>query len=265
MTKSTSVDAGSDSQRVKSAQVFNQQIWLFHGDKGGVGKSFTCHAFVDYQLSANVPVAVLDADTRNPDVFRVFNGKVDCAQVNLRRDDGWMDVIDFIKAHPSQHVAVSLPAGIGESMQKEFVDFCRFIKLKVAGSPQVVLFWVINLFADSVNLLKDSLDSLGSHVSKTVVVRNLVFGEQNAFFLWDESPLRAELESKNTCTTISLPALHLRVTTKLFASDEVLTFSRAAAMPAFANLTPAEQFKLETWITEDVKAPFDRVATFLTS
>jgi len=267
MSKSSSAVAEKVDSVSEKATPFNQRVFLFHGDKGGVGKSFACQAFVDHALAANKPIAVIDADTRNPDVQRALSGNgktTPHASINLRRDDGWMDVIDFIKAHPDKHVAISLPAGIGESMQKEFVDFCRFLKLKVAGHPEVVMFWVINLFADSVNLLRDSLNAVGEHISKVVVIRNLVFGEEKMFFLWDESALRADLESKQKATTISLPALHLRVTSKIFATPEdAMLFSTAMKAPTIFNLSASEQFKLETWVTVDAKKPLDNVSAFL--
>ncbi|WP_207002578.1 hypothetical protein [Trinickia mobilis] len=243
---------------------FDQRVFLFHGDKGGVGKSFSHHVFVDSALAAGVPMAVIEADTRNPDVIRVFEGVTDCQMINLRRDDGWMDVIDFIKAHPDQHIAISLPAGIGEAMQKEFVDFCRFLKLKVPGKPEVVMFWTINLFADSVNLLYDTYKALGEHVSKIVVVRNLIFGDPSMFFLWDESPLKADLELRGVALTISLPALHLRVTSKLFADPTgVMPLSRAVQNPQAFNLLPSEQFKLETYVNFDVKDSMKAVQKFV--
>ncbi|MCD5327982.1 hypothetical protein ACFFU8_08880 [Chromobacterium piscinae] len=243
---------------------FNQQIYLFHGDKGGVGKSFICQAFADYMLLAGHPLAVIDADTRNPDVIRMFDGATECQTINLRRDDGWMEVIDFIKQHADKHIAISLPAGIGEAMQKEFVDFCRFLKMKLPGKPEVVMFWVINLFPDSVNLLKESLNDVGEHVSKVIVVRNTVFGDESMFFIWEESPLKAELEKKKMSMTFSMPALHLRVTSKIFADPEcMMPFSKAATNADAFNLTPSEQFKLETWVTNDAKEPLDQVRAFL--
>lgn len=248
----------------RNKKQFNQQIYLFHGDKGGVGKSFTTQAFADNMLAAGLPLAVIDADTRNPDVIRMFDGSTECQKINLRRDDGWMEVIDFIKQHADKHIAISLPAGIGEAMQKEFVDFCRFLKLKVPGKPEVVMFWVINLFPDCVNLLADSLNAVGEHVSKVIVVRNTIFGDESMFFLWDESPLKAELEKKKISMTISMPALHLRVTSKIFADPEcMMPFSKAATNSDAFGLTPSEQFKLETWVTSDVKEPLDKVRTFL--
>ncbi|MDR5791751.1 hypothetical protein P9281_34960 [Caballeronia sp. LP003] len=264
MAKNTATALVEEPVKAPVGKPFDQTVFLVHGDKGGVGKSMHCQAFTDNLLQAGVPIAVIDADTRNPDVNRMFAGGTVCQKINLRRDDGWMDVIDFIRTHHDKHVIISLPAGIGEDMQKDFLDFCRFLDTKVPGSPKVVMFWVINLFADSVNLLRQSLNDVGQHISKVVVVRNLVFGDEKMFFMWDESPLRAELEGKGVCTTISLPALHLRVTSKLFAAlDGVMPFSKAAQNPHAFDLSPSEQFKLETWVNVDAKAPLDHVRSFV--
>ncbi|WP_205182599.1 hypothetical protein [Burkholderia sp. LMG 13014] len=252
-----------ESGQTNADAVFNQQVFLIHGDKGGVGKSFFHHTFVDRALAGGVPMAVIEADTRNPDAIRVFEGLTDCQTINLRRDDGWMDVIDFIKQHPRQHVAVSLPAGIGESMKKEFTDFCRFLKTKVPGA-KIVLVWLINLFPDSVNLLYETWREIGEHVSKVVVVRNLIFGGEDQFFVWNESPLKADLEGRGVLTTVSLPALHLRVTTKLFADPEsAMPMTQAAANPGAFSFLPSEQFKLENYVNHDLREPLDWVCKFV--
>lgn len=247
----------------KNMTDFNQTVFLVHGDKGGVGKSFTTQSFADYCLNQKIPLGVIDADTRNPDVHRMFDGATVCQRINLRRDDGWMEVIDFIQSNPDKHIVMSLPAGIGEDMQKEFLDFCRYLKTKVRGQPKIVMLWVINLFADSVNLLKKSLDDVGDHISKVIVVRNLAFGDEKMFFLWDESNLKQTLEANQRCITVSLPALHLRVTSKFFAAlDGLMPFTKAAKYPDVFRFTASEQFKLENWATTDVKAPFDAVRAF---
>ena len=242
-----------DSAPAVEAGVFSQKVFLFSGDKGGVGKSFWHHVFTDGSYSAGMPMAVVEADTRNPDVIRVFEGLIDCQMINLRKDDGWMDVIDFVKAHPNQHIAISLPAGIGESMKKEFADFCRFLQTKVPGKPEIVLMWTINLFPDSVNLLYTTWRDIGQYVSKVVVVRNLIFGQEEQFFVWDESALKADLEGRGVATTVSLPALHLRVTLKLFKDpDCAMPMSQAAANPQAFNFMPSEQFKLENYVNHDL-------------
>ena len=37
-------------------------VFVFHGDKGGVGKSLVATTFIEYLLSRGLPVALADAD-----------------------------------------------------------------------------------------------------------------------------------------------------------------------------------------------------------
>ena len=254
MAKTSTATRGEDaSGEVVAAGTgalpFKQRVFLFHGDKGGVGKSFMFHVFVDRAHQRGLDVAVIEADTRNPDVIRIFEGQTVCQMINLRRDDGWMDVIDFVRAHPNHHIAISLPAGIGEAMQKDFEDFCGYLKTKVPGKPEVVMFWLINLFPDSVNLLHTTYQTVGPLIEKIIVVRNLIFGDPDQFFIWDESPFRAEIERTGKATTISLPRLHLRVTSKLGADPEgMMPFSQAVQNPEAFKLLESEQWKLENFL-----------------
>jgi len=192
-------------------------------------------------------------------VIRIFEGQTVCQMINLRRDDGWMDVIDFVRAHPN-HIAISLPAGIGEAMQKDFEDFCGYLKTKGPGKPEVVMFWLINLFPDSVNLLHTTYQTVGPLIEKIIVVRNLIFGDPDQFFIWDESPFRAEIERTGKATTISLPRLHLRVTSKLGADPEgMMPFSQAVQNPEAFKLLESEQWKLENFLNKDLIEPLKQV------
>ena len=47
-------------------------IYFSSGDKGGVGKSLLANALINYSYIKNEKgVVVIDADTRNSDVFRL--------------------------------------------------------------------------------------------------------------------------------------------------------------------------------------------------
>lgn len=229
---------------------------LVHGDKGGVGKSTTAAVLADTLMTSGVKVAIIDADTRNPDVIRMFQ-EADCPRIalNLRAADGWMDAMDFVHQHPGHTFVLSMPAGIGESMQTEFQDFVRFLKSFDTGGRKVelVMWWVINLFADSINLLSRALTVHQGQFDQLVVVRNLAFGPPEQFILWDESPLKSELEKKGALT-VNLPPLHLRVMKKLMNPDTVMPFSMAMdpAVCDQAGFLPSEAFKLRSWFEVDV-------------
>lgn len=213
----------------------------------------------DLLMTAGVKVAIIDADTRNPDVIRMFED-ADCPriQLNLRATDGWMDAMDFVHANPEYTFVLSMPAGIGESMQQEFSDFVRFLKSfgkKDGQGAELIMWWVINLFPDSVNLLDRALVTHQGQFDQVVVVRNLAFGKPEDFIFWNESPLKVTLE-KQGAVTVDLPTLHLRVMKKLMDPETIMPFSLACdpLMSQQIGFQPSEAFKLKTWLDVDVPA-----------
>lgn len=58
-------------------------VHFFHGDKGGVGKSFIAQSFVDWLHTRNITPLVVDSDLRNPDLARMFPDVA--VAVNLRQ------------------------------------------------------------------------------------------------------------------------------------------------------------------------------------
>lgn len=249
MAKRTDTETKVNSSRTRFV--------LAHGEKGGVGKSMTACVLADSLNAAGVPVAIIDADPRNPDVIRMFERVEEIPQIalNLRATDGWMDAMDFVHQHPGYTFVLSLPAGIGETMQQEFTAFVRFLKaFNNSGlSTELILMWVINLFADSVNLLDSALKTHGGQFDQVIVVRNQAFGEPGKFILWDESPLKETLEQQGGIT-VDLPPLHLRVTQKLLNPNTIMPFSMAIDpdMATSIGFTPSEQFVLSNWIKADV-------------
>lgn len=225
------------------------------GDKGGVGKSFVAQALADYCKTKGERVAILESDTRNPDVSRMFNGLVPYAQTNVRSENGWMDVMDFVTKHPGYTIIMNTPAGIGEYMKNDMASFAQFLD----AQPQPVeleMWWTMNVQHDSVNLLNEAYKSYGKYFKRVRVVCNLHFSngdksEHGPFFLWHESPLRGEIERKGG-QTIHFPGLHLRVVSKLFVPDVIMPFSDAAdgTLGEDVKLEISERWKLNQWLGE---------------
>lgn len=228
---------------------------IVHGDKGGVGKSMVAQAIADFLLARGDKVAVIDADTQNPDVSRMFGKSIPCAQANVRSENGWMDVMDFVVQHPGHTIIMNTPAGIGEYMKADMESFSSF--LKDQDTPvEMELWWTMNIQHDSVNLLNEANNAYGTHFSRLRVVCNLHFAngdqsQQGPFFLWNESPLRTRIEKHNGMT-IYFPGLHLRVVAKLFAPGKSIPFSDAAdsALGEDVGLEQSERWKLGKWIKD---------------
>lgn len=228
-------------------------VFIFHGDKGGVGKSWTCSVFTDWLLKRKVPLALVDGDTRNPDVSRMFADSVPAINANLRVHEGWMDLTDFMIAHQDEAIIISLPAGIGGDFKREAPRF--FDTVEMLNRP-VSMFWVINRLPDSVNLLGEAMSVVGDKLSAKIVVKNLFFGDEDKFSRWDNSLTRKKFEAAGG-QTIVLSELHERTVDKLFADNEnIMPFTHAVVpvqeiSKSAHKLTPSENMELMMWLQEN--------------
>lgn len=229
---------------------------ISHGDKGGVGKSVVSEVIVDYLRTHGHKVALIDADTRNPDVYRMFAEKtgVPCMRANLRDENGWMDVMDFVMANPGHYFVMNTPAGIGEHMKRDMDRFSAFLEAENVAI-EIELWWTLNLAHDSVNLLDDALKNYGKYFSNVRVVCNMFHSANDPkhFLLWNQSPLRPSLEKTNGMT-IYFPALHVRVVQKLFDPKNVMPFSDAidVSVGEVVALSASENHMLKVWWLREV-------------
>ncbi|MBC5823458.1 MAG: hypothetical protein GIX02_01305, partial [Candidatus Eremiobacteraeota bacterium] len=137
-------------------------IHVFHGDKGGVGKSFASFAFGDWLIADRTIVPlIIDADMRNPDVARLFTGLAPTREVDLRSHDGWIELASLLDEAAENDVLLSLPAGIGDALDREAADWLESTR---ELGREVVLYWVINRTADSINLLRSALPLFQNNV-----------------------------------------------------------------------------------------------------
>lgn len=230
-------------------------IVFFDGDKGGVGKSAACGAFADWAMTKGLPIAVVDGDARNPDVGRIFDGAVPISQANLRLHDGWMDLTDFVHQNPNSMILISMPAGIGGELAREA---SRFMGMAKSLDRPVGLVWVINRTLDSINLLNEAQNALGSQLAAKIVLKNLFFGEADKFRRWEDSTTKKKFEASGGIT-LTLAELHERVMDKLFSDPKNIMPYSAAAMPMKEyeksphKLTPSENVELLTWLQENDK------------
>lgn len=238
------------------------RLIIVHGDKGGVGKSFVAQSVADYFLDAGAPVAVIDADTANPDVNRMFENAIPTTVANVRSEAGWMDVMDFVIKHPGYTIVMNTPAGIGNFMERDLTTFTTF--LREQDFPiEMELWWTMNVNHDSVNLLDQAHQSYGKFFDRTRVICNLHFANgnkdpQGPFLLWNECPLRTRIERANG-PTLYFPGLHIRVVQKVFAPAQIMPFSYAAdaASGEVVGLETSERWKLQAWRGE-CKRLFDQ-------
>lgn len=185
-------------------------IVISHGDKGGVGKSLLTCAYINYKM--NQPgfnkdkFIVLDADPRNADVFRMYDGFLRAERINLSNKEGWMRFVDRIQDEQNQGIdyVVSMPAGIGAILSSEGAKFGDYVDML---GHEITMFWTIDRMPDSINLLKRALFDIGNKVKNTILVKNQFFGDADSFTRWDGSYLR-KLFLHGGGIEANLPELH---------------------------------------------------------
>lgn len=252
--------AAPSAPKNPQVQAAGKPIIIFHGDKGGVGKSWTASVFTDWLVKRKIPIALVDGDTRNPDVCRMFADAIPTTQANLRAHEGWMDLTDFMMAKQDEAIVISLPAGIGGDFKREAPRF--FDTVSMLGRP-VSMFWVINRLPDSINLLAQAMSVSGDKLHSKFVVKNLFFGDEDKFSRWDNSDTRKAFESTGG-KTICLSELHERTVDKLFADNENIMPFSAALVPvqevgkSAHKLTPSENMELMMWLQENHRN-FDQI------
>ncbi len=188
-------------------------IVISHGDKGGVGKSLLTCAAIDYRANQKgfdaSKVIILDADPRNADVFRMFDGYPQygkAERISLASKEDWMKFIDRIQYEKGRgyDYMLSLPAGIGGILGKEGAKFGDLVGQL---GHQITMFWTIDRMPDSINLFKRALFDIGGQIKYKVLVKNLFFGEADSFSRWDKSFLR-KLFLHQDGIEANLPELH---------------------------------------------------------
>lgn len=208
----------------------SKRIIFFHGDKGGVGKSFSCTIFIDSLLARGCDPIVVEADPRNPDVYRLFKGKLKEEPIRLdlmdAKGDGWMDFIDLIAQYSDRTIVVNLPAGIGRNTTDHAVTLGNAIQ---ELGMKVWVVWTMNRLADSVSLLRKAMSDFAVVPdARWLAIKNGFFGASDKFFRWENSNVRKEF-LKASHTEAYLPEVHERVVDAISASDNLMTFSEAAA------------------------------------
>lgn len=211
-------------------------VVLFHGDKGGVGKSIAASAFIDYLIKQNIPVAAVDGDMRNADVSRMFSGSIPTKLIDFRSQNGWMDLMDYAIEQKDKHLVLSMPAGIGADIE---AAASRFARNMANAERDIHMAWVMSRTLDSVNLLGEALDALDSNLHGRVVIKNLFYGTGDSFTRWDNSKLRKTFDASGGIT-VEFPELASVIVDKMNeGKDTLMAFSSAATkVKNFREYTP---------------------------
>lgn len=211
-------------------------LTLFHGDKGGVGKSFCAAVYIDKKLAAKENIKIIETDTRNPDISRLFKKTADVSRVDMTDHSGVLDFLDLLNETEASEVIVSLPAGIGRTLTME-ADFIKSALDELGYKLRV--FWPINRLKDSLTLLAQfHNDNPLAEGAEIIVVLNGFFGEADKFSRWHDSNIKKTV-LKSGDIEVFLPPLHDRVVDAVscpFSQATDLRFSEKAELSRWLGL-----------------------------
>ncbi len=198
----------------------NQPIILVSGSKGGVGKSLTTMALMDYFSTNHKYVKLIDADVTNPDVFRCY-GRITAGEVlNLDDVEGWIQLVNTCDAMPFKAVVVNTPAQSNVAVGKHISLLVN--SLRELARPLITL-WVVNRQRDSLELLNEYMGHVNGGIIH--VVCNGYFGDAKKFELYEKSSIRQAIIAQGG-KSLFLPDLSDRVTDELYSKR--ITLAEAA-------------------------------------
>jgi hypothetical protein len=225
----------------------DRRIYWIGGCKGGVGKSMMTSATIDYLLDKGQSVVLVESDTSNPDVSKAYESLLPTEMVNLDRRNGWVDLVNICDAHPQAAIVVNTAARNNESVRMYGPTLDRSLE---EMARKLVVLWVINRQRDSLELLKEFMQTLLT--AEVHVVRNGYFGDESQFELYNESEMRQCVEGKGG-KSVTFPDLADRV-----ADDP---YTKRLALSTAAKVLPiGNRAELGRWRGEVRKVLLQLVA-----
>lgn len=211
-----------------------KNIYLVAGSKGGVGKSIVSMAMVDYLQQREEDVLLIEADTSNPDVWKAYKDTVRTDLLDLDKADGWIALINLCDSNPDSVVVINTAARNNKGVSAYGVTLSSSL---TELQRKLVTLWVINRQRDSLELLKEYMDTISD--TTVHVIRNGYFGEERKFELYNGSKLRALVEER-AGLSLTFPDLADRV------SDDIYS-KRMSIASAAKELPIGNRAELHRW------------------
>ena len=132
MNTKTRNDTPPQLRALVRAMGLEKILFISHGGKGGVGKSYVAGAATEILLEAGHHVTIVEADPTQPDVAARYlhDPDVSVGALSLNRAGDAENAIsefgDWLERSGGDHVVVNLPAGAGETLDA-LGDQLRFL------------------------------------------------------------------------------------------------------------------------------------------
>ena len=183
-------------------------IFYIGGGKGGVGKSMVSMTLVQFLIDRygeQKTIHLIETDESNPDVGRVYKGKIPITNVILDENEkGWILMSEVIEKSSDTLFVVNSAARSNLGIRKNGRNFA--VVLESGGVPyNFVTLWPMNRQKDSIMLLEDFLDYI--FFGPVYPIRNVYFGEPEDFTLYANYLDKSDKLIERITKTLDFPAL----------------------------------------------------------
>ena len=183
-------------------------IFLVGGGKGGVGKSMLSMALLDYLRSADNAPLLIETDTSAPDVWKAYKNDVENQCIDLEQKDGWLELLDVLDRKADAATVINTKAANQVGLRKFGGMLTEALRQQ---KRKLVALWVIDRKRDGLELLSGFVETLAKDERVEVhVVRNLYWGDEAKFDMYNGSQLRKEIEGRGG-RTLNFPDVADRV------------------------------------------------------
>ena len=210
-------------------------IFYVGGEKGGVGKSTIAKTLVEWladKCGETKTVHVIETDDTNPDVGRVYNGKIPVDTAILDESaKGWLHMAEILETSTNTLFVINSAARSGAGIRKNGENLVAVLESGELAYDFVTL-WPMNRQKDSVTLLEDFLD----HITYGAVypIRNKYFGDPDEFTLYAQYLKKSKKLSSRITRTLDFPALADIIADDFHTSEKTIP-EMAKKLSAFAR------------------------------
>lgn len=174
-------------------------IHIIDGEKGGAGKSFVSKTLIEYCINADLDVAIVDADTSNQDIAKLYDGVKSAFFSDDEKQAKEADEIFDLALEKS--VIVNLPAQVYTNVT-DWITRNSLAQLGKEHSITFIKWFVCTGGIDSVNFFLQSLNDLGSDITH-VFVKNMGLCDDWNYI--DKMPEFVEAQRKHQFTIMNFP------------------------------------------------------------
>lgn len=227
----------------KTAQRTKRVLWVT-GGKGGTGKSTFARGALDVLSANGANVAAFDGDLENPQLHRYYKTIGEgVTRTVLAKRDGGDNILDVMEESQPDIILVDVAAG-GSQILMRLQDESLFLSSAEELGYAFTVVTVLSPIKDSVNMLKEAMDITQGHNVQHVVIKNLHFGQEGDFELFDSSTTKQRFEANGG---IVLTMRDLLSKTYGAIDKDNLPFSVAAKKES--GLPRGDRNRIRQWLT----------------